>query len=319
MGDRFIVVEPRRKRRLAMIGLVTLFVNHPTKATILTPLLVDNHSSRRRWVIRGGGSSSSPSSSSFGKKKRRKRTSKRAAPGGNEDSDTDATIEVLSSPFLDSFQEEVHSIVASYRSEVRRTFRKLRTEMKKLIEASTENAHTQSTSMIDGSTGGPQQELSDGDNDAPARLDIHQDQRQNLDNGDDDSDGEYQRDLEEDERQLNQDDDEDDLHHTKLSAFGHETSDDDLGIEDMDDEDSTSDDKEEDSSENDPEQTTRHLVPDVSSTSSLESPTTFGGGFGSIIQSKLNLGPQAFALFSFAILYLVTNFVIKLVQRLLSK
>lgn len=44
-----------------------------------------------------------------------------------KDADEDGAI--LSSPFLDSFQEEVHRIVAEYRSEVRQTFQQLQREI----------------------------------------------------------------------------------------------------------------------------------------------------------------------------------------------
>jgi hypothetical protein len=46
-----------------------------------------------------------------------------------ESSDTSSSSSILSSPFLDSFQEQVHEIVSEYRSEVRSTFQELAHDM----------------------------------------------------------------------------------------------------------------------------------------------------------------------------------------------
>jgi hypothetical protein len=116
---------------------------------LVAVFVVGNHAA---YALEGNGdrssSSSSSRSTSFGGMPSRKSLQKNRRDGNFKPADNDRSTardkkefskisessqrlesSILSSPFLDSFQEQVHAIVSEYRSEVRSTFQELAHDM----------------------------------------------------------------------------------------------------------------------------------------------------------------------------------------------
>jgi hypothetical protein len=139
----------RRQRRRNQTGALGLSAG--SRRFLVAVVVMGNHAAYAR---EGNGDRSSSSSTSFGGMPSRnsnslkknsgtsrssiKPTDRGAGTGKDKDSrsskskqqeSSDISSSILSSPFLDSFQEQVHEIVSDYRSEVRNTFQELAHDM----------------------------------------------------------------------------------------------------------------------------------------------------------------------------------------------
>jgi len=110
------VAAPTLVKRLVVVASLVLATNHRHDGTVHA-LKNSNDKSPSPYAPRVANARSSS----------RRKKGDAVQPSGSRTKETaaDDSACILSSPFLDSFQEEVHEIVSSYRREVRNTFQSL--------------------------------------------------------------------------------------------------------------------------------------------------------------------------------------------------
>lgn len=215
---------------------------------------------RHLVLLRGGG----------------KRNAKKKEKRSSED-----TIEVLSSPFLDSFQEEVHAMVASYRAEVRRTFRKLRKQME--LSAAI-NKEKEDAALKEGMV---ETEVADAEVSLQLKESAVVDESGNI--------LELEEELEEDfDGFVNGDTDEEEaivLDHLEEAGENGDAS----------------------------ENESKDAYDENSLSSDSATMVGKGGDTLSSLSRQLEVGRNLFVAFSFAVIYLLTRLVVKLVLNLIGK